>query len=121
MKVLLNEKGYISSYAFIGDIVDGIDVTAPEDAQHFEDHFDSYRIRNGALEFDAAQEESLREEQAVAEYRQQREQECFTIINRGQLWYDTLTPAQLQELAAWYRAWLDGTKTLVMPDKPSWL
>lgn len=53
--------------------------------------------------------------------RAQREQECFPIVNRGQLWYEMLTDAQKSELSAWYNAWLDVTETLVVPTKPSWL
>ena len=53
--------------------------------------------------------------------RSRREKECFPIINRGILWYDTLTNEQKEELKVWYQAWLDATETLVVPDKPSWL
>ena len=39
-------------------------------------------------------------EAAKAEYRKRREVECFPVINRGQLWYDTLSAAQkLAEVA----------------------
>ena len=53
--------------------------------------------------------------------RKRRELECFPIINRGKLWYDTLTDEQLQELKEWYEAWLNATETLIIPDKPEWL
>lgn len=53
--------------------------------------------------------------------RKRREQVCFPIINRGQLWYNTLTAAQITELSAWYQAWLDVTETRVVPTAPSWL
>ena len=53
--------------------------------------------------------------------RSQRETECFPIINRGQLWYDTLTEEQKAELKEWYIAWLDVTDTLVVPNKPNWI
>ena len=53
--------------------------------------------------------------------RYERQNECFSIINRGKLWYDTLTPQQLEELKKWYQQWLDVTKTKVIPSKPSWL
>lgn len=53
--------------------------------------------------------------------RSLRERDCFPIINRGQLWYQTLTKDQLTELNKWYKDWLDVTKTLVVPTKPSWL
>ena len=53
--------------------------------------------------------------------RSQRETECFPIINRGQLWYDTLNEEQKTELKEWYIAWLDVTDTLVVPNKPNWI
>ena len=53
--------------------------------------------------------------------REKREYECFSIINRGKLWYDTLTSEQIEELNEWYRAWLDVTTTLVEPKRPEWI
>lgn len=50
-----------------------------------------------------------------------REVECFSIINRGLLWYETLTYSQKQELNEWYRDWLNVTETLIEPTKPEWL
>ena len=50
-----------------------------------------------------------------------RERECFPFINRGQLWYDTLTAQQKDEFSAWYHAWLDAPQTLAIPEKPAWL
>lgn len=57
----------------------------------------------------------------VSALRDLRKVECFPIINRGKLWYDCLTPAQLGELKSWYWAWLNVTETLVIPVKPAWL
>ncbi len=53
--------------------------------------------------------------------RLKRKIECFSVINRGKLWYDSLTEIQLQELSTWYQAWLNVTITLIAPGKPSWL
>lgn len=53
--------------------------------------------------------------------RARRNIECFPIINRGQLWYTTLTQEQLTELNEWYRAWLDVTDTKVVPERPDFL
>ena len=50
-----------------------------------------------------------------------REIECFNIINRSPLWFNTLSKEQLQELQEWYQAWLDITETGVIPIKPEWL
>lgn len=61
------------------------------------------------------------EEEILDQLRYQREEECFLIINRGQLWYDTLTEEQLADLQAWYKAWLDVTETKTIPEKPTWL
>ncbi len=53
--------------------------------------------------------------------RIKREQECYPIINRGQLWYSHLTDEQKQELDDWYEKWLNVTETKVIPERPSWL
>ena len=53
--------------------------------------------------------------------RERREVECFSIINRGQLWYDNLTQEQIAELDVWYNDWLNVTITLEEPKKLSWL
>lgn len=57
----------------------------------------------------------------LEELRQRREQECFTIINRGKLWYNKLDIYEEQELRKWYNDWLDVTITLEAPEKPEWL
>lgn len=53
--------------------------------------------------------------------REKREKECFSVINRGKLWYDNLTQEQLEELNKWYNDWLNVTETLVEPVKPEWI
>ena len=53
--------------------------------------------------------------------RNVRRSVCFQTVNRGRLWYDDLSLAQLVELRNWYRAWLDVTQTLVIPKAPQWL
>lgn len=65
-------------------------------------------------------EEQLKEKN-LEKLRRQRETECFPIINRGKLWYDTLTAEEREELKAWYVTWLNVTETFVVPDKPAWL
>lgn len=58
---------------------------------------------------------------SLFDLRERRNAECFSVINRGQLWYDTLSDWQIEELKAWYEAWLDVTKTMTIPEKPYWL
>ena len=91
MKVLLNEQGYVESYALEGELVDALETAEPNDLSHLEKHFTSYRMRDGTLVFDEGKDAQAQSEAAKAEYRRRRELECFPIINRGQLWYDTLS------------------------------
>lgn len=60
-------------------------------------------------------------EHALKELRRQREVKCFSVINRGYLWYSFLSGDQLSELSNWYKAWLNVTDTLEVPGKPEWL
>lgn len=54
--------------------------------------------------------------------KERRYNECFIIIdNRSPMWYNRLTNEQKQELEEWYQAWLDVTKTKIIPIKPDWL
>ena len=53
--------------------------------------------------------------------RKRRELECFSVINRGVLWYDRLTIVQLNELESWYQKWLDAPETGIVPPAPTWI
>lgn len=121
MKVLINEQGYVSSYAIIGDLVDATEVPDPDDLEHFCQHYSAYRMGEDRLVFDDAQLEALATQEKRMQFRVRREAECFSVINRGKLWYDTLTAPQRKELRLWYQAWLDGTETLTVPERPAWL
>ena len=76
---------------------------------------------NDDLSFNIEKYNKRKENNKFDELRRRREFECFPIINRGQLWYDTLTEEQKAELKEWYIAWLDVTDTLIIPNKPNWL
>lgn len=84
---------------------------------------------NGALFFEeyTKTEEYRQKERAwqanhrLNELRNQRVEECFPVINRGYLWYMQLSESQMQEMNAWYQAWLDVTVTQTIPQKPEWL
>lgn len=121
MKVLLNEAGYVESYALEGELLGAVECDPPEDLTVFETHFAAFRIRDGILVMDKEQLDSLCEAETLNSYRQQREKDCFPIINRGELWYERLTDQQREELQFWYQAWLDVTKTHTVPAKPEWL
>lgn len=121
MKALLDDKGFIISYALVGNLVDGIDLPDPEDIAHFEEHFAAYQVRDGTAAFDSEHDEVLQTEAKKAEFRLRRETECFSVINRGQLWYEGVSITQLLELRQWYKAWLNVTETMVVPERPAWL
>ena len=56
-------------------------------------------------------------------------QECFSVVNRGSLWFNRLTDEQKQDIDNWYQEWLDITDKYVygidiatiIPKKPVWL
>lgn len=66
-------------------------------------------------------ETQWRSEHEIKNLRRRRENECFSVINRGYLWYAQLTEQQLSELNDWYNAWLNVTETLEVPDRPEWI
>ena len=53
--------------------------------------------------------------------RERRERECFSIVNRGKLWYDNLSTEQYVELKIWYQKWLDVTITHEIPEELTWI
>ena len=121
MQIRTDENGYVKSYAEIGSLVDGIEIETPSDLDHFEVNFEAYQVKDGVLIFDEAKSKELTNSHQLDDLRVQRETECFSVINRGQLWYESLSESQVAELQLWYRAWLDVTETLVIPEKPMWL
>jgi len=65
--------------------------------------------------------EEQKTEYEKGKLRQRREAECFSVINRGEPWYDELTNLQKIELKNWYLAWLNVTDTMIIPKPPEWL
>ena len=63
----------------------------------------------------------LKGDEIIIALRKERERICFPIINRGKVWYDTLTYEQLAELKKWYHDWLSVTETRRIPITPKWL
>lgn len=54
--------------------------------------------------------------------RERRNIECFSVIdNRSPLWYKHLSEERMNELDAWYEAWLVATETKIIPEKPYWV
>ena len=120
MKVTLDENGYVKEWALVGDN-GGMDVPEPEELESFLECFTGYKVENGILVKDEEKDTAERLNLKKSILRQRRKTECFSYINRGQLWYTTLSVKQLAELTAWYTAWLKVTETMEVPDRPDWL
>jgi hypothetical protein len=120
MKVTFDENGYVNGWCMVGDN-GGEEYDPPDDFDSFLDRFDVFKVVNGKLVLDAEKAETDRKALELATLRERRETECFSVINRGWIWYSCLTLTQWRELRTWYLAWLNVTNTLTVPDRPSWL
>ena len=120
MKVTFDKNGYVDGWCDIGDN-GGVEVYPPEDLEHFIEQFASFHLVNGKLVLDEEKEQADHLQFRQDELRMLREKECFSVINRGWIWYSSLTLSQWRELRNWYLAWLNVTKTMTIPDRPSWV
>lgn len=124
MVFTINEEGYIDSYSLDEGVSFSdkenivLNITPPSD---FYNNFSAYKFINNEFVLDETKVTEIIRNFKIAELRRQREVECFPIINRGQLWYNTLTENQMLELSSWYQSWLDVTETLLIPQFPLWL
>lgn len=123
MKIILNEQGFVDSYALIGGLSgDVFEVNEPEDLVDFERNYGSYYLSiDNVLVKNEDKQKELADKKELNGLRSQRAKVCYPIINRGELWYSRLTDDQKEELNTWYQAWLDVTDTRVSPDMPTWL
>ena len=120
MKVTFDENGYVSGWCMVGDN-GGEEYDPPEDFDGFLDRFDVFKLVDGKLVRDEEKEEADRQESELATLRERRETECFSVVNRGWIWYSSLTLAQWRELRTWYLAWLNVTATKEIPARPTWI
>lgn len=122
MQIILNDQGYIESYALIGGLVDGVEIEALDELlEDFKQHPEAYKVADGVLVLDADKLKADADAAELTVIRRRRETECFAYINRGELWYSLLTDEQKVELANWYLSWLDAPETRAIPAPPVWL
>ena len=121
MQVITDDRGYVLSFAFVGNMVGASETPEPEDMDLSMHQFYAFQLKDGKLMYDPTEYEKVQTEEQKANLRSRRETECFAVINRGQLWYEGISLSQLLELRQWYKAWLNVTTTLVAPEKPKWL
>lgn len=85
MQVIFGADGYVDSYAVVGSLVDGVEVTVPEDIQHFEENFRAYKQDDTMLVFDeekAAELAKLPDEPTLEE-RMADMEEAFALLVSG--------------------------------------
>lgn len=119
MQVKVDQDGYITDYCIGGSIADSVDVAQPEGFGA--DNYAAYKLIDSTLTLDTDRLAALQLADRQNAIRARRERECYSVINRGQLWYEGVSIAHLVELRKWYKAWLDAPATLIIPDKPDWL
>lgn len=125
VSVILDEAGYVECYSidsghFENEVITYI-ADDKETIDRFERYYEAYTVHHDRLQVGDDKLKGLLSDREKKSIREARENQCFPIINRGELWYETLTAEQRQELAVWYQAWLDAPQTLKMPNTPSWL
>lgn len=124
VKTVLTDSGTKEIECDYDDIITSYDYNSIEDLQaDLSAH--TKKIMNGQLvstsEAERAEWEADRRNEKLDMLRLKRAGMCFPYINRGQLWYDSLSEEQKAELRLWYREWLDVTKTLIEPLPLKWL
>lgn len=122
----LNKDGFIDEFMLPGGeaiLPEGISLELADDfdIEDFKQHYAAYQFKNNKLERNEEQLPLVIKERNDNELRLTRQRECFSVINRGSLWYDFLTFEQKEELREWYQAWLEVTDTNEIPQKPLWL
>ena len=123
----LDDNGFISEFMNVGSegiLPDGIAIEINVDNFNFDDFLENYRaykFDGNKINRDDKQAIVVKDENEKELLRVRRLKECFPIINRGDMWYKTLSEEQEKELNVWYKAWLDVTETKIVPNMPSWL
>lgn len=120
MKVKLDSDGFVAEFVRVGENpACTVSVDAPDGFEFA--NYKAYRLVDGVLALDEDRLAALQLADRQNAIRARRELECYSIINRGQLWYEGVSLAHLVELRKWYKAWLDAPATLIIPDRPAWL
>lgn len=117
----MTTEGNVIHYGYIEDFIEELGTKYNIREIAYDRWGAVHKVRDGTAAFDNEHFALQEQERVKEDYRQRRETECFSVINRGQLWYEGITLPQLLELRSWYKAWLNVTETLVVPEKPAWL
>lgn len=115
MQLQMDANGYITGYAEVGEISDGVNYNGvvPED---FAADYSHYQFIDGRLiknpDYISPQDKDW--------IRARRQSECFAVIDRP-LWFDELPEDKQAQLRHWRREWLDAPETGIIPNPLTWL
>lgn len=117
MKVQLDEKGYVQNFVLYGTSnVCDVDVPEPDGFSTKLQFYQAWKFDGEKLIFDDTRAYELGNDFKKNDIREDRARKCFSVINRGELWYARLTEEQKAELETWYQKWLDAPQTGIEPE-----
>ena len=122
--ITINENGYLTGICTGPgvSIEGGFEIEINDnDLDFIIDNLESFIYSDDKLILDDGRKSEMDLKNQISSLQNKRVDECFSIINRGALWYETLDEDQKAELRIWYKSWLDVTETLTVPEKPEWL
>ena len=73
---------------------------------------------NEDMTFNVTKYKNRKAEELKQHLREERQYRCFDIVNRGEVWYATLTQEQFDEIREWYDKWLHITDNINGETKP---
>lgn len=122
MYYCINKDNYIEAYSEEYISIESCQTIQSNEDIDFNKSF-AYVFENEKLVFSQELYEEVMNESEIVQLRTRREEECFSIINRGEAWYtiNVNTDERKEELNDWYNDWLNVTETKVIPEKPCWI
>lgn len=117
MKIQIDEKGYVQNFVLVGEgSACNINVAEPDNFSSNLQYYRAWKYDGEKIVFDSVRAYELENDFKKNDVREDRARKCFSVINRGELWYARLTEEQKAELEIWYQEWLDAPQTGVEPD-----
>ena len=87
MKIETDKNGYVKNYVIVGE--SSACSTETEMPEGFgADNYAAYKLMDGVLTLDTDRLAALQLAGRQDAIRARRERECYSVINRGQLWYE---------------------------------
>jgi len=135
MKYLINEKRVLSTKNWeerMGDIT--IETFASNENYNIVEIDENLitiplsKIDFTNREFDIEKYHTRIKEKYINDLRKLRAIQCFSVVDRSKIWWDTLSEEQVSEIKDWYNEWLDipnqqlqSVERLPLPIKPNFL